>query len=54
MRFHENAFPWKAFQQNAIHELQENHDEVKAWKPRLLILSVGRIAPQHMLDISAG
>ena len=52
MRFHKNTFPRKAFQWNDFHEIQENHDGEKARKPRLLILSVGHIAWQHLLDIS--
>ena len=35
-----------------FHEIQEKHDEEKASKPRLLILSVGRIARQELLDIT--
>ena len=42
MRFHENDFPRKAFQQNAFHEMQEKYDGVKERNPRLLIISVGR------------
>ena len=53
MRFHENDFPQKAFPQNDLHKMQEKHDEEKARNPRLLILSVGRIARQQILDISA-
>ena len=54
MRFHENAFPQKTLQRNAFHEMQENHDGKKSKKPRLLVISVGRIARQQILDISAG
>ena len=36
-----------------IHEMQESHDEEKPSKPRLIIISVGRIARQEALDISA-
>ena len=32
--------------------MQENHYEDKASKPWLLIISVGRIARQNLLDIS--
>ena len=53
IRFHENCFPRKAFQQNAFHEMQEKHDGEKVRNPRLRILSVGRIAWQQLLDISA-
>ena len=53
MRFRENAFPRKAFPRNDLHEMQEKYDEEKARNPRLLILSVGRIARQQILDISA-
>ena len=36
-----------------FHKMQEKHDEDKASKPRLLILFVGHIARQELLDISA-
>ena len=36
-----------------FHEMQEKHDEDKASKPRLLILSVGSIERKELLDISA-
>ena len=36
-----------------FHKMQENHDEEKSSKPRLLILSVRRIERQELLDISA-
>ena len=32
--------------------MQENNDGEKVRKPRLLVLSVGRIARQQLLDIS--
>ena len=56
--FQRNAFPrkcfsTKGFSTNAFHKIQEKHDGEKARKPRLLILSVGRIARQQLLDISA-
>ena len=35
-----------------FHEMQEKHDEDKASKPQLLILSVGRIGQQDPPDIS--
>ena len=53
MSFHENAFPQKAFQRNAFHEIQEKDDGEKVRKPMLLILYVGRIAQQQLFDISA-
>ena len=34
-----------------FHEMQEKHDEEKSSKPRLLILSVGRISRKELLDI---
>ena len=57
MRFHEKffspkGFSTKCFQQNAFEEMQEKYDEEKSWKPRLIILSVGRIARKQLLDIS--
>ena len=42
MRFHENPF----------HEMQLKHDEDKASKPRLLVLFVGCIVRQELLDVS--
>ena len=53
MRFHKNTFPLNSFPRNASHEMQEKHDQEKERKPRLLILSVGCIARQKLLDISA-
>ena len=47
MLFHERL------SKNDFHEIQEKHDEEKARKPRLLILSVECIARQQLLDISA-
>ena len=35
------------------HEMQEKHNEDKANKPWLLIIYVGRIVRQQLLDISA-
>ena len=61
--FQQNTFPRKyfptkgfskiCFQRNAFHEMQENNDGEKSLKPGLLILSVGRIERQQLLDISA-
>ena len=36
-----------------LHKMQEKHDEDKASKPRLIILFVGHIGWQELLDISA-
>ena len=36
-----------------FHKMKEKHDEYKASEPRLLILFVGRIVLQDLLDISA-
>ena len=47
MCFHEKDFPQKGFQQNDFHKMQKKHNGEKVRKPRLLIISVGR------LDISA-
>ena len=33
--------------------MQENHDEDKSSKPRLLIIFVGRIGSKELIDISA-
>ena len=46
-------FHKKLFHEMIFHKMQEKHDEDKASKPWLLIRSVGRIARQHQLDISA-
>ena len=43
----------RIFHEMIFHEMQENQDEEKESKPRLLILSVGRIARQELLNISA-
>ena len=51
--FHVNAVPRKAFTQKYFHEMQEKQNEKKAKKPWLLIPSVGRIARQHIIAISA-
>ena len=53
MRFYENSFPRKAFPQNAFHEMQEKHNGEKIKESKLNILSMGRIARQQLLDISA-
>ena len=37
----------------SFHKMQEKHDEDKASKSRLLIIFVGRIVQQDLLDISA-
>ena len=51
--FPRKCFPRKGFQQNAFQEMQEHHDGEKVRNPWLLIISVGHIARQQLLDISA-
>ena len=43
----------KCFQKNVFHEMYGKHDGGKVRKPGLLIIYVGRIARQQLLDISA-
>ena len=53
MRFHKNAFPQKYFPRIAFHEMQENQNGGKSRKPRLIIIYVGHIKPQQLLENSA-
>ena len=53
MLFHEIIFHEKAFPKRFFHKMQVNHDEEKSSKPQLLIMFVGRIVRQELLDISA-
>ena len=48
MLFHEIIFNKILF-----HEMQENHYEEKSSEPQLLIIFVGRIVLQELLDNSA-
>ena len=41
------------FHEMIFHEMQEKNDEDKSSKPRLLIIFVGHIIWQELLDISA-
>ena len=43
----------KCFSLNAFHKMQEKRDGEKSRKPWLIIISVGRIALQELIDISA-
>ena len=40
------------FQEILFHKMEEKHNEYKASKPRLLIIFVGCIVCQELLDIS--
>ena len=51
--FQQNALTQIIFHKMLSHDMQENHDEEKTSKPWLIIIFVGGIVRQELLDISA-